>query len=71
VTDSAEVAQCIEDRNIAESGLEFAGFVAFTCRVRKDTSEVIGQLLEGRHHIAMVTGDALLTAVHVAKQVND
>lgn len=59
----------VESRAEAESGLDFAGFVAFTCRVRKDTGAVIAQLIEGKHDVAMVTGDALLTAVHVAKQV--
>ena len=28
--------------------LVLAGFVAFTCRVRKDTAAVIAQLVEGR-----------------------
>jgi manganese-transporting P-type ATPase len=69
VVKGEEAARCMESRVEAEAGLEFAGFVAFTCRVRKDTGDVIKQLLEGQHKIAMVTGDALLTAVHVAKQV--
>jgi cation-transporting ATPase 13A1 len=67
--DEQAVAAACHSRADAEAGLEFGGLVAFTCRVRKDTAGVIEQLLEGRHSIAMVTGDALLTAVHVAKQV--
>jgi manganese-transporting P-type ATPase len=69
VSGEAAVAAVVDSRAEAEAGLEFAGFVAFTCRVRKDTAAVIGQLVAGKHEVAMVTGDALLTAVHVAKQV--
>jgi magnesium-transporting ATPase (P-type) len=58
------------DRATAESSLQFAGFVAFTCRVRKDTADVVAQLREGGHAVVMVTGDALLTALHVAKEVS-
>ena len=38
--------------------------------MRKDTADVVGQLREGGHSVIMVTGDALLTAVHVAKEVS-
>ena len=53
-----------------ESGLTFAGFIAFTCMVRKDTGAVLAKLKEGGMGVAMVTGDALLTAIHVAKEVS-
>ena len=69
VSGEAAVAAVVGSRAKAEAELEFAGFVAFTCRVRKDTASVIAQLVAGKHEVAMVTGDALLTAVHVAKQV--
>eukprot|EP00934_Nitzschia_sp_Nitz4_P001361 Nitzschia sp. Nitz4//scaffold355_size15944//935//5792//NITZ4_008866-RA/size15944-processed-gene-0.13-mRNA-1//1//CDS//3329548945//1361//frame0 len=58
-----------ESRSHCESDLEFAGFIAFTCRVRKDTAAVLTRLKEGGMSVTMVTGDALLTAVHVAKEV--
>lgn len=49
VVDGEEnVKKCMVSRDEAEGGLEFAGFVAFTCRVRKDTGAVIAQLAEGR-----------------------
>lgn len=64
-----EGAACEESRAVAEKDLCFAGFVAFSCRVRKDTRKVILQLREGAHDVAMVTGDAILTAVHVAIEV--
>lgn len=64
-----EVKSCVQDRSVAEQNLLFAGFVAFTCRVRKDTESVISSLREGAHQCIMVTGDAILTAIHVAKEV--
>lgn len=64
-----EVRPACLDRALAESSLLFAGFVAFTCRVRRDTSAIIQQLREGGHAAIMVTGDALLTGLHVAKEV--
>ncbi|CAM9439260.1 unnamed protein product [Laminaria digitata] len=64
-----EGQECEESRAAAEQDLRFAGFVAFSCRVRKDTLKVVLQLREGAHGVAMVTGDAILTAVHVATEV--
>lgn len=64
-----EAAACEESRAVAEKDLHFAGFVAFSCRVRKDTRKVVLQLREGAHDVTMVTGDAILTAVHVAIEV--
>lgn len=65
-----EVKGARESRARCEDNAEFAGFIAFTCRVRKDTAAVLARLKEGGMSIAMVTGDALLTAIHVAKEVN-
>ena len=67
-TDEVETAK--ETRSVCEAGLTFAGFVAFTCRVRRDTKMVLNKLKEGGMGVTMVTGDALLTAIHVAKEVN-
>lgn len=64
-----EGIDCEESRAMAEKDLCFAGFVAFSCRVRKDTKKVVHQLREGAHDVVMVTGDAILTAVHVAREV--
>lgn len=68
-SDEAAARACEESRATAEDGLLFAGFVAFSCRVRKDTRAVVLQLREGAHGVAMVTGDAILTALHVANEV--
>lgn len=67
---SSDIIAARDSRSACESGAIFAGFIAFTCRVRKDTAAVLTRLKEGGMSIAMVTGDALLTAVHVAKEVN-
>ena len=65
-----EVAKATESRSACEDNLSFAGFISFTCMVRKDTAEVLRRLKEGGMSVAMVTGDALLTAIHVAKEVD-
>ena len=69
LSDASEVEAAKEARANCERELVFAGFIAFTCRVRKDTASVLRRLKEGGMTIAMVTGDALLTAAHVAKEV--
>jgi cation-transporting ATPase 13A1 len=67
---SSEQIQNAKDTRLAcEEKINFAGFVAFTCRVRKDTEMVLHRLIEGGMSVAMVTGDALFTAAHVAKEV--
>jgi cation-transporting ATPase 13A1 len=59
-----------DHRAFAESQLRYAGFVAFTCRVRKDSRDIIQALKEGAHDVVMVTGDAIPTAIHVAREVD-
>lgn len=65
-----EVTKASESRAACEENLIFAGFISFTCMVRKDTADVLRRLKEGGMTVAMVTGDALLTAIHVAKEVD-
>uniref|UniRef100_A0A7S3NFW8 Cation-transporting P-type ATPase C-terminal domain-containing protein n=1 Tax=Aureoumbra lagunensis TaxID=44058 RepID=A0A7S3NFW8_9STRA len=50
-----------------ESDLSFAGFIAFECKTRADSEVVCRALLDSAHRVAMVTGDAPLTALHVAR----
>lgn len=66
---NSDVDAAKDSRAVCEQKLTFAGFIAFTCRVRKDTANVLKRLKEGGMSIAMVTGDAILTAIHVAKEV--
>lgn len=57
-------------RDFVESKLEFAGFASFACETRADSRTVVKALTENAElGCIMVTGDALLTSVHVAKQV--
>ena len=67
--DASQVEGAKDSRAHCESELLFAGFIAFTCRVRKDTASVLHRLKQGGMAVTMVTGDALLTAIHVAKEV--
>jgi cation-transporting ATPase 13A1 len=57
-------------RETIESELQFGGFIAFECKIRADSKIVVSSLSESGHKVAMLTGDALLTSVHVAKEVN-
>ena len=69
LSSGVEIKQCCESRNEAENQLRFVGFIAFTCRVRKDTTECVQNLLCGGMSVIMATGDAMLTAIHVAQEV--
>jgi cation-transporting ATPase 13A1 len=64
-----DVRKCAESRNETECELTFIGWVSFTCRVRKDSGDIVKQLREGGCVVAMATGDAILTGVHVAREV--
>ena len=64
-----QVADFTSKRDLCECELTFSGFIAFTCRVRKDTKNVLGVLMEAGMSVAMVTDDNLLTAAPVAKEV--
>jgi hypothetical protein len=52
-----------------ESQLHFGGFIAFECKIRADSAVVMQSLIQSDHKVAMITGDALLTSLHVAKKV--
>ncbi|CAN8077341.1 unnamed protein product [Agarophyton chilense] len=56
-------------REEAESNMKFAGFVCFECPLRNDSRKVIRMLKKSSHMVTMITGDATLTAAHVAMQV--
>jgi len=48
---------------------KFAGFVTFSYSIKPYTNRSIESLQVSGHRCVMVTGDHLLTAIHVAKQV--
>jgi cation-transporting ATPase 13A1 len=56
-------------RESAERGLQFAGFLLLDCPVKPDSKPVISELSRSGHTCFMITGDALLTAASVARQV--
>lgn len=66
---SAKDRPAEQSRTWCESDLYFGGFIAFECKIRADSAIVIQSLVESDHKVSMLTGDALLTSLHVAKQV--
>ena len=56
-------------REDVESGLIFAGFLLLHCPVKTDSGPVISELWNSGNQVVMITGDAILTATEVARQV--
>merc|ERR1712078_573836 len=59
----------LQPRDWAERDLRFAGFISFKCLLRKDSPAVVRALQKSNHSVAMITGDNILTAIHVAGEV--
>jgi len=57
-------------REWVESDLCFAGFLAFGCKTRSDSAIVLRSIKDADITLGMLTGDAPLTALHVAKEVS-
>ena len=60
----------VERRDDVERDLELCGLAAFECKTRADSRVVVTALAQSAHRVAMVTGDAPLTALHVARECN-
>jgi len=67
--DKGTSRQQLQDRAWVESGLRFAGFIAFACNTRTDSRLIVQALRQSDHRVAMITGDAPLTALSVAGDV--
>lgn len=61
--------QTTKTREWAEKSLIFAGFFAFQCLTRKDSKTIITDLIQSNHSVFMITGDNILTAIHVGCEV--
>ena len=66
----ANLQSCKEEgRHVIEKGLHFVGFLVLDCPLKPDSKDVIKELKKTGHNTVMITGDAILTAVEVARQV--
>jgi cation-transporting ATPase 13A1 len=54
-------------REAAERGLTFAGFLALESPLKEDSLPAIAALQRSQHRVVVITGDAALTACHVAR----
>jgi hypothetical protein len=63
--DDGKKKALIANRSDCEKDLKFAGFIAFNCLNRTDSSLVLGELMNSGHHVIMITGDAILTGAFI------
>jgi len=56
-------------RRAVECDLIFAGFFVLDCPLKPDSKRIITELRASGHDTVMITGDAVLTAAEVARQV--
>ncbi|KAK1733658.1 cation-transporting ATPase [Skeletonema marinoi] len=64
-----KLSQWKASRGKVEQNLQFAGLLIMDCPLKFDSKRVVKELRAGQQKVVMVTGDALLTAVEVARRV--
>lgn len=64
-----KLSQWKTSRGKVEQNLQFAGLLIMDCPLKFDSKRVVKELRAGQQNVVMVTGDALLTAVEVARRV--
>jgi len=55
-------------RDNIEKNLDFVGFINFKNMLNEDTATVLKELREGGVRSIMITGDSVLTGIHIAKE---
>jgi cation-transporting ATPase 13A3/4/5 len=66
---SQGVVQPEKKRYELETGLEFAGFILFSNKVKSETIPTIGILQEAQIRSIMITGDNSMNAIHVSREI--
>lgn len=59
----------IRQEKCEKNGLEFCGFVLFSFSIKTYAREMCAELSRSGHRVVMITGDNLLTAKNVAKEL--
>eukprot|EP00921_Rhytidocystis_pertsovi_P002401 GHVQ01004101.1.p1 GENE.GHVQ01004101.1~~GHVQ01004101.1.p1 ORF type:complete len:1226 (+),score=142.92 GHVQ01004101.1:65-3742(+) len=57
------------DRSQIETGLQFGGFLVLRCPIKDNTIHNMRKLKQAGHELVMITGDNVLTACEVCKDV--